>query len=85
MTKTMQKFVSFSAIAAISALVLFGGSSSATAAEVECSTNGSETACVAVDEHGNAAASVVDSDGNQVTVTEDSAGNRTTEVIETAQ
>jgi cytochrome oxidase Cu insertion factor (SCO1/SenC/PrrC family) len=81
----MKKFISFSAIAAISALVLFGGSSSATAAEVECSTNGSEAACVAVDEHGNAAASVVDSEGNQVTVTEDSEGNRTTEVIETAQ
>ncbi|NJM27505.1 MAG: hypothetical protein HC856_03270 [Pseudanabaena sp. RU_4_16] len=81
----MQKFISFSAIAAIGALVLFGGSSSATAAEVECATNGSEAACVAVDEHGNAAVSVVDSEGNQVTVTEDSEGNRTTEVVEAAQ
>jgi hypothetical protein len=81
----MQKFFSFGAILAIGALVLLGGSSAAQAADVECASNGSEAACVAVDEHGNTAATVVDSEGNQVTVTEDSEGNRTTEVIQPAE
>jgi hypothetical protein len=67
-----KKLFAIGTIAIVTAMNLTMFVHSASAAEVECSDNGVDTA-VCVDEYGNAAISTIDDEGNQITV--DSDGN----------
>jgi len=67
-----KKLFTIGTIAIVTAMNLTMFVHSASAAEVECSDNGVDTA-VCVDEDGNFAISTIDDDGNQITL--DSDGN----------
>jgi hypothetical protein len=67
-----KKLFAIGTIAIVTAMNLTMFVHSASAAEVECSDNGVDTA-VCIDEYGNAAISTIDDEGNQITV--DSDGN----------